>query len=83
MAKKCALSTGNLLQGGLPRNSVDRITDRPDMTSAVYCGLKASTKKKKKKKNCEANIMILAQMVLKIFCSTSVFEECEKTLKKG
>ena len=28
----CALSTGNLLRGGMPRNSVGRITDRPDMT---------------------------------------------------
>ena len=28
---------------GLPRNNVDRITDRPDMTSAVYGGRKAST----------------------------------------
>ena len=43
MAKRCALSTGNLLRGGLPRNSVDRITDRPDMTSSVYLGRKAST----------------------------------------
>ena len=40
MAKIC---TGNLSQGGMPRNSVDRITDRPDMTSAVYRGRKAST----------------------------------------
>ena len=37
------LSTGNLLRGGLPRNSVDRITDRPDMTSAVDRGCKALT----------------------------------------
>ena len=44
MAKGCALSTGYLPQGGLPRNSVDRITDRPDMTSAVDRGCKASTK---------------------------------------
>ena len=43
MAKGCALSTGYLPQGGLPRNSVDRITDRPDMTSAVDRGRKAST----------------------------------------
>ena len=35
MAKGCALSTGYLPQGGLPRNSVDRITDRPDMTADV------------------------------------------------
>ena len=43
MAKECALSTCYLPRGGLPRNSVDRITDRPDMTSAVDRGRKAST----------------------------------------
>ena len=48
MAKGCALSSGYLPQGGLPRNSVDRITDRPDMTSAVDRGCKASTQTKKK-----------------------------------
>ena len=41
------LSTGNLPQGGLLRNSVDRITDRPDMISAVYRGRKASTQTNK------------------------------------
>ena len=48
MAKGCALSTGYLPRGGLPRNSVDRITDRPDMTSAVDRGRKASTQTKTK-----------------------------------
>ena len=43
MAKECTLSTGELPLGGLPRNSVVRINDRSDMTSAVYCGCKAST----------------------------------------
>ena len=43
MAKGCALSSSFLPLGGLPRNSVDRITDRPDMTSAVDRGRKAST----------------------------------------
>ena len=43
MAKGWALSTGNLPRGGLPRNSVDRITDRPDMTSTVDSGRKALT----------------------------------------
>ena len=43
MAKECALSTGNLPREGLPRNSVDRITDLPDMTSAVDRGRKALT----------------------------------------
>ena len=49
MAKGCALSTGYLPRGGLPRNSVDRITDRPDMTSAVDRGRKASTQTKTNK----------------------------------
>ena len=40
------LSTGNLPLGGLPRNSVDRLTDRPDMTSAVYRVRKAFTPNK-------------------------------------
>ena len=47
MAKGCALSTGYLPWGGLPRNSVDRITDRLDMTSAVDRGRKASTQTNK------------------------------------
>ena len=47
MAKRCALSNGNLLRGGLPRNSVDMITDSPNMTSAVYHGRKASTQTNK------------------------------------
>ena len=34
MAKGCALSTGDLPRGGLPGNSMDRITDRPDLTMA-------------------------------------------------
>ena len=38
MAKGCALRTGYLPRGGLPRNSVDRITDCPNMTSAVDRG---------------------------------------------
>ena len=49
MAKGCALSTGYPARGGLPRNSVDRITDRPDMTSAVDRGRKASTQTKTSK----------------------------------
>ena len=43
MAEECALSTGNLLRGGLPRNSVDRLTNRPDMTLAVDRGRIALT----------------------------------------
>ena len=43
MAKECALSTGKLPRGGLHRNSVDRITDRPNMTSAVDHGRKELT----------------------------------------
>ena len=43
MAKECVPSTGKLPMGGLPRNSAVRITDCPDMISAVDCGHKAST----------------------------------------
>ena len=46
MAKECMLSTGKLPLGGLPRNSVVRITGRPDMTthdlSCCYRGRKAT-----------------------------------------
>ena len=45
----CALSTGYLPRGGLPRNNMDRITDRPDITSAVDRGRKASTQTIKQK----------------------------------
>ena len=47
MGKRWTLSTGNLPQGGLPRNNVDRITDRPNMTSAVDRGRKALTQTNK------------------------------------
>ena len=40
MSKGCVLNTGYLPRGDLPRNSVDRITDRPDMTSTVDRGRK-------------------------------------------
>ena len=43
MAEECTLSTGNLLRGSLPRNSVVSITDRPDMTLAVDRGRTALT----------------------------------------
>ena len=35
MAKEYMLSTGKQPPGGLPRNSVVRITDHPDVTAAV------------------------------------------------
>ena len=37
--------------GGSPRKSVFRITDRPDMISAIYLGHKALNQKKKFKCN--------------------------------
>ena len=58
MAKGCALSTGYLPRGGLPRNSVDRITDCSDMTSAVDRGRKASIQTNKTK-----NILVEASNV--------------------
>ena len=50
MAKGCTLSNGYLSLGGLPRNSVDRITDRPDITSAVDRGRKVSIQTNKQTK---------------------------------
>ena len=49
MAKECTcmLITGKLPLGSLPRNSVVRITERPDMTSAVYHGCKVTNQTKK------------------------------------
>ena len=44
MAQECTLSTGKLPPRGFPRNRVVRINDRPNMTSAVYCGCKAQSK---------------------------------------
>ena len=38
MGKECRLNTSNLPLGGLHRNSVVRITDHADITSAVHCG---------------------------------------------
>ena len=48
MAKGWALSTGNLEQYW---NSVDRIIDRPDMTSAVDRGHKSLTQTKQTNNN--------------------------------
>ena len=43
LAKVCARSTGNRLGGlSLPRKSVVRLTDRPDMTTDVYRGRKTT-----------------------------------------
>ena len=68
MAKGCALSTGYLPRGGLPRNSVDRITDRPDMTSAVDRGRKASTQTNKK-----TNFLLIPNRLIRLIkCKTYV-----------
>ena len=57
MAKGCALSNGYMPRGGLPRNSVDRITDRPDMTSTVDRGRKASTQTNKQCRRCAGDLI--------------------------
>ena len=48
MAKECTLSTGKQPPGGLSRNSVVMVNDRPAMTSAVYRGRKATNQIKHK-----------------------------------
>ena len=50
MVKECMLSTGEGHLRALPRKSVVRITEHPDMTSAVYHGRKASNQTKKQTK---------------------------------
>ena len=49
MAKEYTLSIGKLPPGGLSNNSLVRITDQSNMTTAVYCGRKASNQKYKQK----------------------------------
>ena len=46
MTKECTLSIVKLPLEGLPRNSVVRINDYPNMISAVYSGLKATNQTK-------------------------------------
>ena len=71
MAKGCALSIGYLPRGGLPRNSVDRITDHPAMTSAVDRGCKASTQTNKQKLLfCEKIVYMMMKEVE--FCSNCI-----------
>ena len=45
LAKEWALSTCKLPLWGLPRKS-GKVIDRPDMTSAVYCGRKITNQTK-------------------------------------
>ena len=53
------LSTGDLPRGSLPRNSVDRITDRPHMTLAVDRGCKVKHQPKQTKQNNRELIRVL------------------------
>ena len=45
MAKECMLSTGILPLGGLPRNSVVRVTDPPDMPQLFTVDVKHQNKR--------------------------------------
>ena len=50
MVKECTLGIGKLPLGGLPRKSVVRITDSPDITSSVYHGRNALNQNKNRTK---------------------------------
>ena len=85
MAKGRALSTGHLPRGGLRRNIVDRITDRPDMTSAVDRGRKASTQTNKTKNALSLfqNIQVLDITYMSgIYCGRPCFTINSINLKK-
>ena len=71
MAKGCAISTGYLPRGGLPRNGVDLLTDRPEMTSAVDRGRKASTQTNKQ--NFVIKVYIFKSNRLVSLCQASPF----------
>ena len=63
MAKECILNTGKLPPGGFPRNSVERITDRPEMASAVGRGRKALNQTKQKQNlNIRGHVLIAYRM---------------------
>ena len=81
MAKGCALSTGYLPRGGLPRNSVDRITDRPDMPSAVDRGRKASTQTNKQKSYKQNFAFCGVPSGAILFADTIFIEKCNKNEK--
>ena len=44
MAKECTLNIGKLPPGGLPRNTVVKTTDCPELTSAVTMDVKQKSK---------------------------------------
>ena len=57
LAKVCARSTGYRLGGlSLPRKSVVRLTDRPDMTLDVYRGRKL-TRQQQKSYDCSRHLL--------------------------
>ena len=82
MEKGRTPSPGKPPPGGLPRNSVFRINDRPDMTSAVYRGRKASiqTNKQTNKQNNENSksngvfdkVTRIYQKILGLLCFSAV-----------
>ena len=71
MSKGCALSTGYLPLGGWPRNSVDRITDRPYMNSAVDRGRKASTQTNKQNKILTSSFHAIGHLTHELYYETN------------
>ena len=98
MAKGWALSTGNLPRGGLSRNSVDRITDRLDMTSAVHRGRKALTQQQQQQHktdtflstndqiysfNLRLSAFTSAILNKTTFCVVALIRRCDLTLHEN
>ena len=62
IAGKCTLSTGKLPLGGLPRNTVVRTIDRPNMTSAVYRGRKSLNQSNKQTNTIKVSLDIYVSL---------------------
>ena len=50
----------------LPRKSVVRLTDRPDMTLDVYCGRKTTKQQKQQHSQVHQNLELLTQCMVAV-----------------
>ena len=64
----------NCLRGlSLPRKSVVRLTDHPDMTLGVYCGRKTTTQQQLQMYYTQQHYHFFVEKTVKNFCNAKVF----------